>query len=73
MGISIGLKAFSAAVLGGVGSILGAVVGGFSLGILESVLIGMGYSAWKDALAFVLLIFFPFVFVLKVFLDKKSG
>ena len=56
MGVSIGLKAFSAAVLGGVGSIWGAVLGGFILGVSESVLIGLGYSIWKDSLAFVFLI-----------------
>jgi len=56
MGVSAGLKAFAAAVLGGVGSLWGAVIGGFVLGIAESVLIGIGFSAWKDSLAFVLLI-----------------
>lgn len=56
MGVSMGLKAFSATVLGGVGSIYGAVMGGFLLGISESVLVGLGYSIWKDSLAFAFLI-----------------
>ena len=56
MGISIGLKAFSATVLGGIGSIWGAVFGGFILGVSESVLIGLGWANWKDSLAFVFLI-----------------
>jgi branched-chain amino acid transport system permease protein len=56
MGVGAGLKAFSAAVLGGVGSLWGAVLGGFFLGIAESILIGLGFSPWKDSLAFVLLI-----------------
>ncbi len=56
MGISAGLKAFSAAVLGGVGSIWGSVIGGFILGLSESTLIGIGFSTSKDALAFIFLI-----------------
>jgi len=57
MGVAAGLKAFSAAVLGGIGSIWGAVIGGFILGISESILVGLGFSTWKDSLAFVFLIF----------------
>jgi branched-chain amino acid transport system permease protein len=56
MGISAGLKAFSAAVLGGVGSIWGSVLGGFILGLSESILVGLGFSTWKDSLGFVFLI-----------------
>jgi branched-chain amino acid transport system permease protein len=61
MGVSAGLKAFSAAVLGGVGSIWGSVIGGFLLGTSESILIGLGFSAWKDSLAFIFLIAFLLV------------
>jgi len=61
MGISAGLKAFSAAVLGGVGSIWGSVLGGFILGLSESILIGLGFSTWKDSLAFIFLILILFV------------
>lgn len=56
MGFIIGLKAFTAAVLGGIGNITGAMVGGIVLGILES--FGTFYlgGSWKDVLAFSILI-----------------
>lgn len=55
MGV-VGLKGFAAAVIGGLGSSPGAVLGGLTLGVLEA--LGAGYisSAYKDAIAFVLLI-----------------
>ncbi len=56
MGVMIGLKAFVAAVFGGIGSIRGAVVGGFLMGIAESMVVGYGSSTYRDALAFALLI-----------------
>lgn len=61
MGFLAGLKAFTAAVLGGIGNINGAVVGGLVLGVVEvlatSYIPGtFGGSAWKDVWAFVLLI-----------------
>jgi branched-chain amino acid transport system permease protein len=56
MGFLIGLKAFTAAVLGGIGNIPGAVVGGFLLGILESLAAGYYSSRWKDVVAFAILI-----------------
>ncbi|MFT4144819.1 MAG: branched-chain amino acid ABC transporter permease [Mobilitalea sp.] len=51
-----GLKCFIAAVLGGIGSIPGAVVGGFVIGIVETFLVAFGYSTYSDAFTFVLLI-----------------
>jgi branched-chain amino acid transport system permease protein len=56
MGWSYGLKAFTAAVLGGIGNIPGAMVGGLLLGVLES--LGAAYisTSWKDAIAFCVLI-----------------
>lgn len=51
-----GLKCFVAAVLGGIGSIPGAVVGGFILGIGETALVAMGYSTFSDAFTFAILI-----------------
>ncbi|MBB5148874.1 branched-chain amino acid ABC transporter permease [Ureibacillus thermosphaericus] len=56
MGVLPGLKAFIAAVLGGIGSIPGAMVGGFILGIIETVVSAVGYSLWRDAAAFIILI-----------------
>jgi branched-chain amino acid transport system permease protein len=56
MGIIPGLKAFVAAVLGGIGSIPGAMVGGLVLGVIESLVSAVGYSLWRDGVAFVVLI-----------------
>ena len=58
MGFLIGLKAFTAAVIGGIGSIPGAMLGGLALGLLESFgtqLPGIG-SEWKDVFSFSVLI-----------------
>jgi len=51
-----GLKAFVAAVFGGIGSIPGAVVGAFLIGISEELIKGFGYSTFSDAFTFALLI-----------------
>ncbi len=57
MGFLAGLKAFTAAVLGGIGNINGAVVGGLVLGVAEALASNyLGTTAWKDVWAFVLLI-----------------
>lgn len=56
MGVTGGLKAFIAAVLGGIGSIPGAVAGGLLLGLSETFVTGLGGSTYRDAIAFVLLI-----------------
>ncbi|NLY65947.1 MAG: branched-chain amino acid ABC transporter permease [Tissierellia bacterium] len=56
MGSLPGLKAFVAAVLGGIGAIPGAVLGGFSLGIIETIVSANGGSVFKDAVAFLILI-----------------
>jgi branched-chain amino acid transport system permease protein len=56
MGVMPGLKAFVAAVLGGIGNLRGAVVGALLMGVAESLVIGYGGSTWKDALAFGILI-----------------
>ncbi|MDO4475160.1 MAG: branched-chain amino acid ABC transporter permease [Lachnospiraceae bacterium] len=51
-----GLKCFVAAVLGGIGSIPGAVIGGFIIGICETYITALGYSTFSNAFTFVLLI-----------------
>ncbi|HET7434508.1 MAG TPA: branched-chain amino acid ABC transporter permease [Thermoanaerobaculia bacterium] len=56
MGIMPGLKAFVAAVLGGIGNVPGAVVGGIIIGIVESFVGGSSFSNYRDAIAFVILI-----------------
>lgn len=60
-GIMLGLKGFAAAILGGLGSFPGAIVGGLLLGLLES--LGAGYvsSAYKDVIAFVIILAVLFV------------
>ena len=57
-----GLKCFVAAVFGGIGSIPGAVVGGFVIGIAETLLVAMGYSTFSDAFTFLLLIVMMLLF-----------
>jgi branched-chain amino acid transport system permease protein len=56
MGFTAGLKAFTAAVIGGIGSIPGAMLGGFLLGLIENLAAGYISSALQDAIAFVILI-----------------
>lgn len=56
MGIMPGLKAFVAAVLGGIGSIPGAMAGGLLMGLAEYAVVGFGGSTYRDAAAFVILI-----------------
>ena len=56
MGSMLGLKAFVAAVLGGIGSIPGAMIGGFAIGLLEAMASAVGLSTWKDAVVFSILI-----------------
>lgn len=56
MGSMLGLKAFVAAVLGGIGSIPGAVVGGFAIGIIEVLVKSVGLSTWADGVLFAILI-----------------
>jgi branched-chain amino acid transport system permease protein len=59
MGLVPGLKCFIAAVVGGIGNIKGAVLGGFLLGLMEIMIIAFlpALSGYRDAFAFILLIF----------------
>jgi branched-chain amino acid transport system permease protein len=56
MGQLAGLKAFTAAVLGGIGVIPGAVIGSFILSISEALVVGYSESSYRDAIAFAILI-----------------
>jgi branched-chain amino acid transport system permease protein len=56
MGFMLGLKAFTAAVLGGIGSIPGAMLGGLTLGLVEAFWSGYFSIEYKDVAAFSLLI-----------------
>ena len=56
MGSMLGLKAFVAAVLGGIGSIPGAMIGGFAIGIFEALASALKLSVWKDGIVFLILI-----------------
>ena len=61
MGTAPGLKAFIAAVVGGIGSIPGAMIGGYLIGILETLVTYMGGAMYKDAVVYGLLIIILFV------------
>lgn len=65
MGTMPGLKAFVAAVLGGIGNVTGAVLGAFTLGLAEEFLVGYWVPTYRDALAFGILIL--------ILLFKPSG
>lgn len=67
MGVLVGLKAFAAAVVGGIGSVSGAVLGGFIIGFTEVVVIAFfpEMGGYKDA--------FAFVFLILVLLFKPTG
>ncbi|MBR5001156.1 MAG: branched-chain amino acid ABC transporter permease [Firmicutes bacterium] len=56
MGMMPGLKAFVAAVFGGIGIIPGAMIGGFGIGLIETLVSGYGSSMYKDAVVFAILI-----------------
>jgi branched-chain amino acid transport system permease protein len=61
IGVMLGLKGFAAAVLGGYGNSLGAVLGGLLLGVLESVGAGVISSTYKDVIAFGILLLVLFI------------
>ncbi len=67
MGIMPGLKAFAAAVLGGIGDVTGAAIGGFIIGVSEIVIVALvpGLAGYKDA--------FAFLFLILVLLFKPTG
>ncbi len=56
VGFLLGLKAFTAAVLGGIGNLRGALVGGLLLGLVENYASALFGANWKDLVAFVVLV-----------------
>lgn len=56
MGFTVGMKTFASAVLGGIGVLPGAVIGGLLIGVIESLFAGYVSAGYKDAVAFVILI-----------------
>ena len=56
MGVQVGLRAFVAAVLGGIGNIYGAVLGGLLMAFAETATVAAGFSQYRDAVAFAILI-----------------
>jgi branched-chain amino acid transport system permease protein len=61
VGVLLGLKGFAAAILGGFGSFPGAILGGIALGLLETLSAGYVSSAYKDVMAFVVLLLVLFI------------
>ncbi len=57
LGFNAGLKAFTSAVLGGIGNINGAALGGFFIGFTENLASALGYSRWSEFLVFMILTF----------------
>ena len=67
-----GLKAFVAAVFGGIGSVPGAVIGAFIIGICENIIKGLGWTVFSDAFTFVLLIVILLVKPTGIFGEKAT-
>lgn len=67
-----GLKCFVAAVFGGIGSIPGAVIGAFLIGICENIIKGLGWTSFSDAFTFVLLIIILLVKPTGLFGEKST-
>jgi len=60
-GLLLGLKGFVVFVIGGLGSALGCFLGGIFLGISEQLAAGLISSAWRDAIAFLIMLLFLFI------------
>ena len=71
VGVMLGLKGFAAAILGGLGSGPGAVLGGIALGVIESMGAGYVSSAYKDVIAFLIILAVLF-FLPSGLLGKRS-
>jgi len=72
LGFNSGLKAFTAAVLGGIGNITGAALGGFVIGFIENFASALGFSRWSEFLVFMILTF-VLIFKPTGILGQQSG
>ena len=70
LGVNIGRKSFTSAVVGGYGNMYGAIVGGVSLGLVETLVAGYISSAYKDLIAYILLLVFLFIKPTGIFNEK---
>ena len=70
MGIIIALKAFAASIIGGFSSVQGAIIGGISIGVIETFAATYISGAYKDAFAFLILILFLFIRPQGIFGEK---
>lgn len=72
VGVMLGLKGFCAAIIGGMGSGGGTIVGGLILGVLESLGAGLISASYKDAIAFIVLLLILFIRPEGVFRKKET-
>jgi len=72
MGVMLGVKGFCAAIIGGMGNFTGGIIAGILLGLLESMGAGFVSSAYKDAIAFVILLLILFARPQGVFGGSKQ-
>ncbi len=72
MGVLLGFKAFTASVIGGIGSLHGAIIGGFIIAAIENFSAGYISTQYKEAITFVVLIFVLLIRPKGIFINKQS-
>ena len=73
MGLAIGLKGLAIIILGGMGNVKGAMVGGLILGLSETILVAYGDSGYRDAIAFIMIICILLLRPQGIFGQKTAG
>ena len=73
MGLAIGLKGLAIIILGGMGNVKGAMVGGLILGLSETLLVAYGNSGYRDAIAFIMIIVILLLRPQGIFGQKAAG
>ncbi len=73
MGVLAGFKGFTAAVLGGIGNVPGAVLGGYCIGLAENLCAGYFPTIFQDSISFVILLFILIVMPSGILGEKKNG